>query len=86
MEEVPVHLLILQPPFEQGEDVALDVEDGCLQFMRQVADELPPELFAFLELTDLRSPFRSPGGNLCVDPPEHIALQFDAVIALPCTT
>jgi hypothetical protein len=74
-QEVAVHLLILQSALQERQDVALDVEDRRLQLVGQVADELPTELLALVELADLRP---SLGG-----PCRHFGVHFVQDIGLP---
>ncbi len=67
LEVKAVDRRILKTAVKQREDVALNIEDGRLQFMGYIADELFPVFFELLQLLDLLGLQVGPVFNLPVD-------------------
>ena len=66
---------VLEGTLEEGEDVALDVEDGGLQFVGQVSDELLAEILLLLELGDLLHALLRPIHHVLLDLLHHVLVH-----------
>ena len=66
---------VLEGALEEGEDVALDVEDRGLQFVGQVADELLAEILLLLELGDLLHALLRPVHHVLLDLLHHVLVH-----------